>query len=897
MPMESSGEESLESSASSSPSSSLPSSSSSSSPPPSSSSAGGPIGLELLQQLIRQMPGKPKPPNLNFTYTGADTTVQELNEFYSYAESRQWHENYQLFARDYKDKERSGESGDEESEDQEDEMRCKNRSTKSRKAAKWNELSDEERIKTIDTMLAALSDSTPGVRMNSARKLVYIAQGAWHECRSSDQQLTALVENNRLLLSRDALQIYIDAFEYARQMLQDAREMPTATATVVIGAERICIEIELYLTLIYMLVESLRTHSTTLIYDAMAKNGPELAAVLVDTVARLMERSVKGFPVKKLLLTLWKVILVTLGDWEIAHEIRDAKRQLYDLPIVTDPYKPKAYPYDLQYFYEELSLKYPVLAQDETMSDRTRYALAMTASSTGPASSLLKPIRDRSERFPMPSSSAHEPNMPLIMPYTSEGLDNDGDPTTLRQSILPEALSEAEKVYKSCLYVPLSALQIAETAAAMDRVERNLPAVVPLSASNSHLNLEDVSKSLPDHLAERERRISTFYRLALTRFEPAIMFFSKVMIATLPNGKNASSKQNSVDNESIRQVNTEELDAARHKEIMWKAVSAILLLMLKLFKASHALQHEHISQLLVEHNFLPLSLKLLGQQDAVALCRAQNEIDSYCFMSHCTRRVKIKPTVSVEPPLPTEASQCRACWRNCFTVMNFLRILQSLAKRRAHRILLMLQYKAPAVLKRVLKVQHSLIQHYAYKVCKTFVPYAGRKWRCTVANMRVITGIYLHCRQDLRDDWLIGGEQELENEEAVNQEHALRTLSSFYNEHTFISSIKTKTKSADTAVDLADIDALIAAFDEELWLEEDDALLLEHPDQLANYEQWLERMLSLDTMPTEPLSALNSVLFPQPPLSKSTDTWPPIDVQDISSIDISERIPTPAPQF
>jgi hypothetical protein len=48
------------------------------------------------------------------------------------------------------------------------------------------------------------------------------------------------------------------------------REMPTATATVVIGAERICIEIELYITLIYMLIESLRNQSD-LIYKIMGE--------------------------------------------------------------------------------------------------------------------------------------------------------------------------------------------------------------------------------------------------------------------------------------------------------------------------------------------------------------------------------------------------------------------------------------------------------------------------------------------------------------------------------------------------------------------------------------------------------------------------------------------------
>jgi hypothetical protein len=36
-----------------------------------------------------------------------------------------------------------------------------------------------------------------------------------------------------------------------------------------------------------------------------------------------------------------------------------------------------------------------------------------------------------------------------------------------------------------------------------------------------------------------------------------------------------------------------------------------------------------------------------------------------------------------------------------------------------------------------------------------------------IANMRVITGVYMHCRQDLRDEWLIGGDQETDSDDAL----------------------------------------------------------------------------------------------------------------------------------
>lgn len=88
-----------------------------------------------------------------------------------------------------------------------------------------------------------------------------------------------------------------------------------------------------------------------------------------------------------------------------------------------------------------------------------------------------------------------------------------------------------------------------------------------------------------------------------------------------------------------------------------------------------------------------------------------------------------------------------------------------------------------AILKRILKVSHPTLQLYVLKVIKSQVPYCGRKWRqceCkgrllslnadgvgVTANMKVITAIYLHCRPDLRDEWLIGIDVDSDVEESL----------------------------------------------------------------------------------------------------------------------------------
>ena len=55
------------------------------------------------------------------------------------------------------------------------------------------------------------------------------------------------------------------------------------------------------------------------------------------------------------------------------------------------------------------------------------------------------------------------------------------------------------------------------------------------------------------------------------------------------------------------------IDVNRHKEIIVKAVSGVLLLLLKHFKVNHVYQFEFMSQHLVFANCIPLVLKFFNQ--------------------------------------------------------------------------------------------------------------------------------------------------------------------------------------------------------------------------------------------------------------------------------------------
>ena len=117
--------------------------------------------------------------------------------------------------------------------------------------------------------------------------------------------------------------------------------------------------------------------------------------------------------------------------------------------------------------------------------------------------------------------------------------------------------------------------------------------------------------------------------------------------------------------------------------------------------------------------------------------------------------------------------------RNFFALINYLRIMQKICKNKSHRNLLLVQYKSSNIIRKSLKVPQPELRLYTLKLFKNQVPYCGRKWR--QSNMRVITAVYLHCRPELRDEWLAGSDVDAEIEEALPLEQALRSLTHWFN--------------------------------------------------------------------------------------------------------------------
>jgi hypothetical protein len=167
-------------------------------------------------------------------------------------------------------------------------------------------------------------------------------------------------------------------------------------------------------------------------------------------------------------------------------------------------------------------------------------------------------------------------------------------------------------------------------------------------------------------------------------------------------------------------------------------------------------------------------------------------------------------------------------WRNFYSSINFLRVLQKTCKHKAHRNLMLVQYKSAAYLKKALRVPQRELRLYTLKLFKNQVPYCGRKWR--QGNMRVITAVYLHCRPELRDDWLLSADVDADVELAVPMEQSLRALTHYYN----LKHFSGKMGAGAEGFGLAERDFFERELDKLEWVDEE----MEYQDQQQGQQLW-----------------------------------------------------------
>ncbi|KAJ8951417.1 hypothetical protein NQ318_006846 [Aromia moschata] len=713
------------------------------------------------------------PPDLEFVYDDTDTHINEIAELYSYTEQPELQVNVKAF---------------------EDQMEFYNL------PPSWQSLSISQRKSVVMKLLDQLEVSSKPLRMRSARCILYIAQGCWAEMQSDAEQEQWTRNNSMLLYQLGVFNAFTDLLNIEFENSTAAHVAMRKIAVSLADSQ----DLRVILSVLYTITEVIRNEKVfrSIEYENdvkafcsdIANPGSEdlLIIKLLTMVTRFCSGSAPHFPMKKVLLLLWKLILVSLGGMTTLKELKMEKRQRVGLPPQDEDTmeiaktmrssSPPASASDLLEAQNQKRNTRPfrrsLMKQSSLDDHESLVAIELDPTMGSENGDELNELSEFDERRPNENSeqavyrnNLDSYNRPMSPPTHNSlmiprglpwkpkvrqkdidmfldgarlkflGYSLPGDRTTLYG--LPEPIHEGVKTLKEHVYTSLAELQVQKE----EEIARN-----PISTSEGEIELTPTE---------------ILYQAMLPNLPQYMIALLKILLAAAP-----PPKPNRLDKHhgrcSTRRNASMKLgiDINRHKEIIVKAVSAILLLLLKHFKLNHIYQFEFMSQHLVFANCIPLVLKFFNQ-NIMAYVGAKNVIPILDFPS-CV--------IGDQPELTAESLEigdsASFSWRNMFSCINLLRILNKLTKWKHSRIMMLVVFKSAPILKRTLKVRHAMTQLYVLKLLKMQTKYLGRQWR--KSNMKTISAIYQKVRHRLNDDWAYGNDLDARPWDFQAEECALR---------------------------------------------------------------------------------------------------------------------------
>ncbi|KAI9843049.1 MAG: Factor arrest protein 11 [Sclerophora amabilis] len=891
------------------------------------------LSLSQLKQIVTQMPRFERTAYA-FIYTDTASVPEELDEWFSYSEEEQARltrarSTFEIHWNDF----------------------VPRRSPERSKPPDWTSAPVSQRNKFLRMELEGLENPDIKTRSPSLQAILYVLLGVWGETaglsnsddsgtrssdgtetgndekdyRSSSTQTRWMLQGAESIHHAMGIQTLFDVLRSAcLREWEDKSEPPELTPDHVEATECETQELTNALTAMYLLVEAVE------LIILQVSLEPNYLLFLVKIVARLRWDDTTDLPLMKILLLLWKSLLLFFGGAEQLHTIK-ATTQAQSSPTTDHSSEMliRASPLDYHLFRQEITSKYPAynppppliplelennsilppLANYPSRYESNGLSAGITSTNVnGNGGSILHQPVHIATPAPSPPPSPIGPggkagkkqnyqtnqNFPFLYPPLDSSSNSAGGKGTAglqdmlvgkkwEGSDIPASILEAGELFAGRMRMTRSIKQLWEEREnymkfergwgklnnGLDRLDSD-PDDQPTSPDTGNRDETNAVNGLDEDTKRRLDLIEEFYRNALPHLQSLVIVLLKVVLqnvtslitqlshgsgpqnplapgfqpqdSNVPNGvprgkgkeangrfANGLSHDQNDDGANAASGFAEDVDDIRSREIIAKAVSGLLLLLLKWFKVSHILKFEYLTQLLLDSNYLPLILKLFAHQDLDKVVDSKPDKEGLNFFAFCQSHemersrdgeeieasdddacpppvVKYRrdESISVQAGHTTTASSSAVMgrppevdelgyptnelpsepittfsWRNFFSSINFLRIMQKICKHKAHRNLLLVQYKSSTILKKSLKVPQPDLRLYTLKLFKNQVPYCGRKWR--QSNMRVITAVYLHCRPELRDDWLAGSDVDAEVEEALPLEQALRALTHWHN--------------------------------------------------------------------------------------------------------------------
>ncbi|KAG4303134.1 hypothetical protein PCANB_000501 [Pneumocystis canis] len=654
----------------------------------------------------------------------------------------------------------------------------------------WSNSKIKEKRKIIRYILKELNSDNLKERIRSSLVLFYLSQGNYGEIKDQQDQMHWIFENNKIIKECGALKILYDSIRTNIDSLTTYKTIISRGLNTIEMDKINLLKMELNckMTSFYFLLEIFRSDLD--FRNDVANLSPPIIPWIIKEISYLRDDFNiwrLHFPIIQIIQILWKLILCVLGDTNDLLTTKRYVRTLEGLPPELDKKEIIATPLDYHIFRQYIVSKYPSYNPPPTLLDMdleytTLLPINTKETKTKKNQENIMLSTDYSiTPIPSPYSSPKKKqsifekhqNLPFLLPLS--------DTPHLE---VPTSIKEASELFKSKTHFNLSTKQLWRETDRFMKFERgwikdSLDFTEKLSLDISKDPLHDsklytIEASLVSHLESFVSVIIKFLDFLIDEEETYIK-------EDINEGKKIDF--NSFSPERIFQI--------RKREIASKSISSILLLLLKWFKLSHVLKFEFLSQIILDSNYIDTFNKLFSIYDPVEYISYISEIPYFNYFNTCNMQSEnpnkhsdiiydFPENIKTENKGNKEINGGQIqqfSWRNLFSLVNHLKILQKLTKKKTHRNLILIQKKTWTHLQKLTKITNDVVRLYILKLFRGQIPYYNRKWKQN--NMKIITSIYLHCRPELQSDWVSGVEIDINAEESL--EHALRSLINFYN--------------------------------------------------------------------------------------------------------------------
>uniref|UniRef100_A0A665WEH6 Striatin interacting protein 2 n=1 Tax=Echeneis naucrates TaxID=173247 RepID=A0A665WEH6_ECHNA len=611
---------------------------------------------------------------------------------------------------------------------------------------RWIELAVEEQRAYVMRLLDALEVTDRDKRLKVARAILYLAQGVFDEC---DTEVDVLHWSRHNIFLLYEMGIFTALLELLSMEIDNSQACSSAVRKPAISLAD-STELRVLLSIMYLMVETIRVQTEDDRPEWVAAraafknelgsplyNGEPFALLLFTMVTKFCSMNAPHFPMKKVLLLVFVHKCI-----KVVRAMRAASPPASAIELIEQQQQQK----------RGRRSRRPLVKQDslDTYNERDPFKNDDSRDEEEDPEDTDSGIEGEVDPLDRDVIIQPPPPPPPLRPPTE-------------RVNFPKGLPWAPKVREKDIEHFLETSRNKFIGFTLGKWMRKICCFVKCHMCCAVKGEEEVEETPAEML----------YLGMLPNLSQYVIALLKLLLAAAPTSK---AKTDSIN--ILADVLPEEMpitvlqsmklgiDVNRHKEIIVKAISALLLLLLKHFKLNHIYQFEIVSQHLVFANCIPLILKFFNQ-NIMSYISAKNSICVLDF-PHCV--VHEMPELTAESLEAGDSNQF--CWRNLFSCINLLRILNKLTKWKHSRTMMLVVFKSAPILKRALKVKQAMMQLYVLKLLKIQTKYLGRQWR--KSNMKTMSAIYQKVRHRLNDDWAYGNDIDARPWDFQAEECALR---------------------------------------------------------------------------------------------------------------------------